>query len=79
MTEQTNTPTRSEADLIEDLYDQFLQIDKYSTIIKEIKAQAKSFGYDGALLAKVAQAKVNDNVESLTEKTEHLLELLGEV
>lgn len=77
MTEQTKTVVTEES-LIEDMYDQLLQIDKYNTILKEIKTKAKDAGFDGALLAKVAKAKVDDKIAELTEKTEKLLELIEE-
>lgn len=77
MTEQTKTAVTEES-LIEDMYDQLLQIDKYNTILKEIKTKAKEAGFDGALLAKVAKAKVDDKIAELTEKTEKLLELIEE-
>jgi hypothetical protein len=79
MTEQQTETTkvhRTEEQIIEDMYDQLLLVDKYNTILKEYKTEAKEAGYDAALLAKVAKAKVDDKVGELTEKTEKLLELL---
>lgn len=77
MTEETKVH-KTESQLIEDMYDQFIQVEKYMTIVKELKSEAKEAGFDGALLAKVAKAKADDKVAELTEKTEALLELLGE-
>lgn len=76
MTEVQEQKVFTEEELIEDMYDQFIQIDKYNTIVKELKDSAKKSGFDGALLAKVAKAKADNKVSELTEKTQRLLEIL---
>lgn len=78
MTEAETKVHKTEGQLIEDMYDQFIQIEKYMTIVKELKTSAKDAGFDGALLAKVAKAKADDKVNELTEKTEALLALLND-
>ena len=67
---------KTEVQLIEDMQEQFEQVNKYMIIVKELKADAKEAGYDGALLAKVAKARADDKVQELTEKTEALMDLL---
>jgi uncharacterized protein (UPF0335 family) len=76
MTEEIQKEKRTEEQIIDDMYDQLLQIDKYNEILKEYKTEAKEAGYDAALLAKVAKARVDDKTEELKDKTEKLLELL---
>lgn len=71
-------PTVTEAQLISEMYDQFVQIDGFNAILKELKTAAKEAGFDAALLAKVAKAKADDKLADLTEKTEDLLALLEE-
>ena len=75
MTEEVKN-VKTEAQLIEDMQEQFEQVNKYMIIVKELKADAKEAGYDGALLAKVAKARADDKVQELTEKTEALMDLL---
>ena len=70
--------SKTQEQFIEDMYDQFIQIEKYNTILKEIKSSAKEAGFDSALLAKVAKAKADDNVAELIEKSNNLVNLLKE-
>lgn len=76
MTEQTNVVTESQ--YIEKMYDVLLQIDGFNEELKQIKSDAKESGFDAALLAKVAKAKVDDKVSELKEKTEKLQQLLDD-
>lgn len=76
MTEEIEFKKPSEEDLIIEMETQFMQINGFMEVIKQLKADAKEAGYDGAILAKVAKARADDKVEDLKEKTENLLELL---
>jgi uncharacterized protein (UPF0335 family) len=72
-------PTKTEIEIIEDMMDQLIQIEKYNTILKEIKAEAKGQGYDAAILASVAKDKLNDSLDDLSEKSQAVLDLIDEV
>lgn len=76
--EVQNAPTVTVAQLISDMTEQFVQIDAFNEVLKQLKATAKAAGHDGALLAKVAKAIADSKVSDLTEKTELLLELLDQ-
>jgi hypothetical protein len=72
-------PTKTEIEIIEDMMDQLIQIEKYNTILKENKAEAKGQGNDAAILAYVAKAKLNDSLDDLSEKSQAVLDLIDEV
>lgn len=80
MTNTTSAaPTKSELDFIEDMMDQLIEIEKYNTILKEIKSAAKDAGYDAAALVAVAKAKLNDKLDELSEKSQAVIDLIDEV
>lgn len=78
MTQELEFKKVSEEELITEMENQFVQINGFMEIIKDLKSDAKEAGYDGALLAKVAKARADDKVAELREKTETLLTYLEE-
>lgn len=76
---EVKVPTHTEVEYIENMMDQLIQIEKYNTILKEIKTAAKEDGYDAATLVAVAKAKLNDKLDELSEKSQAVLDLIDEV
>lgn len=76
---EVKVPTHTELEYIENMMDQLIQIEKYNTILKEIKTAAKEDGYDAATLVAVAKAKLNDKLDELSEKSQAVLDLIDEV
>ena len=76
---EVKVPTHTEVEYIENMMDQLIQIEKYNTILKEIKTAAKEDGYDAATLVAVAKAKLNDKLDELIEKSQAVLDLIDEV
>jgi len=79
ITPTNQLPTKSRKQFIDEMVYIVQELEAVNESLKELKSQAKEYGYNPALLMVVAKALASDKVDELQDKTNDTLEILDEV